>query len=232
VEACILLGSFLPAVMILDERTPHVDGPAILHFLQHSERYRRIHVLVVADGDAQADAFTRSVGEAPVRFVRRPLGDGNLVAALREAQRDIDGAPSTGRDEPEPTPEARFAEAPPDGDDAPVLDRDHLERMAGGDLELMRTFARAARDELQQQYEALDEAVRNGTIESVRHQAHTLKGIAANSGGEQVRWLTLGIEEDAEKRSDMPGRARLDELAAAVRRLRDALTTLCDLPDS
>jgi HPt (histidine-containing phosphotransfer) domain-containing protein len=104
---------------------------------------------------------------------------------------------------------------------APVIDRDHLERMTFGDSSLEREVLQL----FDRQAEILIARMRVSDPAAVATLAHTLKGSASGIGAGNVA-LAAEATELAAGRSPIEAGAALDGLAKAVGEARALIATL------
>ena len=92
------------------------------------------------------------------------------------------------------------------------------------DEELARTILDGFLEDIPQQIQALREFVDDGNAPGAERQAHTIKGAAANVGGEALRAAAFEIEK-AGKACDLEAvRDRMADLETQFGRLREAIT--------
>jgi HPt (histidine-containing phosphotransfer) domain-containing protein len=104
---------------------------------------------------------------------------------------------------------------------APVIDRDHLERMTFGDSSLEREVLQL----FDRQAEILIARMRESEPAAVANLAHTLKGSAAGIGAGYVAQAAEAAELAAGRSPTETG-AALDGLAKAVDEARALIATL------
>ena len=106
---------------------------------------------------------------------------------------------------------------PPVFDKAGVLDR------LMGDEELARVVFAGFLEDIPHQILILKDYLEKEDAVSSERQAHTIKGAAANIGGEALRAVAFEMEKSG-KAGDLPAvRARMHELQAQFERLKKAL---------
>lgn len=107
-----------------------------------------------------------------------------------------------------------------------VLDRNMLDEVAAGDLELIRELAELYIDDAESQLVALDEAVASADLALVGRVAHGLKGSSASLGAGEAaeafrRLEELGRHGEADGLADAVAHGR-----AAFERIRAALSAI------
>jgi CheY-like chemotaxis protein/HPt (histidine-containing phosphotransfer) domain-containing protein len=115
---------------------------------------------------------------------------------------------------------SREEEEPP----SPVIwDRAGMLERLMDDEELAGTILRGFLDDLPRQIEALDAFLTSGDAAGAERQAHTIKGAAANVGGEALRAVAFKMEQ-AGKAGDLEVVKKcMKELTAAFDRLRQEM---------
>jgi PAS domain S-box-containing protein len=203
-EACILVGSFQPDLVICDLLTPHLDAPSLVRHLLASKRYARTRFIGTTALDPQS---------GPVRDVRR-LGVERILLKPFDDQDLVDVLSGTSS-----VPVKRAPETP----DLPVLDPSVLTDMVEDDTETLREVISTYGQTLPPLMEQLERDVASGDLESAAGAAHSIKGGAANLGGARLRHVAAGIEAaaregDADACTPLLGDARreLEVLLAAL----------------
>lgn len=92
------------------------------------------------------------------------------------------------------------------------------------DEELAGIIRESFLDDLPRQIEALRQALDADDMTVAVRQAHTIKGAAANVGGEQLRTEALTMEEGLRRGEAATARERLPHIEAAFARLQAAMT--------
>ena len=102
---------------------------------------------------------------------------------------------------------------------------DSLERV-GGDRELLRELAAVFLADLPNKLAAIEGAVTSGDVESLRREAHSLKGAVSTFGAEPARLAALALEELG-KGGELAGvDGMVERLRREVARLEEALGKL------
>jgi CheY-like chemotaxis protein/HPt (histidine-containing phosphotransfer) domain-containing protein len=206
IEACTLLGSFHPDLLVCDLAMTDVDGAAMVRFVRGSERYARVRLLVTTSLEA-SDPRCRDVMDLGLDgLLRKPVRPG-----------DIKGALSGGTSR---TAEKNDAAA---GDRAPVLDPSVLLGIVGEDDETLCEVVATYRKNLPETLGQLEEALGSGDMKTAARLAHSIKGGAANLGGQRLRLVAADIETAAGRGEASVCRARLQDLRAEMDTLLDAL---------
>jgi len=86
-----------------------------------------------------------------------------------------------------------------------------LERLMG-DEDLVKMIIAGFIGDIPNQIEKLDQFLENGDIKEVERQAHTIKGAAANVGGEALREIALSIEKEGKAGKLDAAKADMEEL--------------------
>jgi PAS domain S-box-containing protein len=206
VEACVLIGSFLPDLVIMDLATPGLEGQAMLRFLRSSDRYARTRVICLTPL-APADASVTEARRLGVEgILREPVSAESLVDLLT-------GAAS-----------GEVAAKPAAGTEAlPILEPSVLVDMLGDDVETIREVIATYRTTLPSQIERLDRAVMAGDHAQTASAAHDIKGAMATVGGLRARHFASEIEAAAKNGDGSRCRSCLPDLRREVDLLFDAL---------
>jgi PAS domain S-box-containing protein len=202
VEACTLVGSFLPDLLVCDLVMPNLEGAAVVRYLRESRRYARTSIVVVTslEGD---DPRVRDVTAAGVdAIVTKPFTAQSLIDALS-------GATSA------PLP----SEAPAP---VPVLDPTVLADMLGDDVETLLEVVSTYEQTLPPLIDEIVAAVASGDLAAAAAAAHSVKGGAANLGGLRLRQVASDVESSASA-GEGPDSRSLENLRRELDLLLDAL---------
>ena len=216
VEACALLGSFLPDLLVVDAGFEDVDVAALLRHMGHTNRYAKVRVLALASSDDPHCKALRA--EQPGIEVLPPAASPDAAeAALQrlmiDPERAIGGA--------ETTPD-NAAPADAEADNAPpVLDPGVVADAIGNDPQVVREFIALFLDDLPGEIDRLAEAVRQGQRCAMERHAHAIKGAAGDVGGYRLRQAAWQIEQAA--REDRPA-----DYPTMVRTLQDEFAELTE----
>jgi len=203
-EACILVGSFQPELIICDLHAPHLDAPSLVRHLLGSKRYAGTRFIGMTPLDPRS---------GPGREIRR-LGVERILVKPFQEQDVVDVLSGSSS-----VPVELIGETP----DLPVLDPSVLTDMVGDDTETLREVISTYGQTLPPLVEQLERDVASGDLESAAGAAHSIKGGAANLGGARLRQVAAGIEDaarggDADACGPLIGEARreLEALLAAL----------------
>ncbi|MBT4499640.1 MAG: Hpt domain-containing protein [Gemmatimonadetes bacterium] len=120
-----------------------------------------------------------------------------------------------------------------DGEEAtafPIFDRDTMLERTMGDEGLSRMVIDVFLADIPRQIQILREFLEGGDVAGSERQAHTIKGAAANVGGEVLRELAFEMEKAARAGDLSTARAHVSELEAQFDRLKEAMITFSDSP--
>ncbi len=187
IQACALLGSFLPDLVLTDILMPELDGVEMVRFIRNSPRYRRVRVVVVTalgDEDPRIDRL-RGLG---VKYILHKPFVEDVVPVIRSVLAAGDET------------EAIQEEGPP------VFDLEQALQTVMGSAHRLERLARIVLENLPIQLADLSAAYSAGDLVAAKRQAHTVKGQAANVGGNRVRVSALAVEQacDARKSEEIP----------------------------
>ncbi len=202
VEACTLMGSFLPDLLVCDLDIPGMDGTSIIRYLRSSDRYSRTRIVVSTSLDPGHSRVQAVRGLEPTGVIHKPFD----VPALLEL---LSGAVSA------PVATASAAAQP----QAPIHDPSVLKEMLGDDVETIRDVICTYEETLPGLMDELEHASASSDAPAVAEYAHSIKGGAANLGGLRLRQLASEVELAARDGDLAPCRSGLANL-------RQELTTL------
>ncbi|MBN2875278.1 MAG: response regulator, partial [Spirochaetales bacterium] len=224
-EALASLESIPYDLVLMDVQMPVMDGlEATRRIRDPSSRVLNHDVPVVAmTAHAMQGDKDRCIAAGMNDYVSKPVSPHDLAAALDAWLPRAAGAaqPAVGR-----APVTADAAAPVHAaaDASPVFDRaGFLDRLMG-DEELMRDICAAFIEDSPSQLANLEAALESGDVATAERAAHSIKGAAANVGGERVRALAYQIEKDAHIGALDAARSRLAGLGAGLKELQDEMS--------
>jgi PAS domain S-box-containing protein len=207
VEACVLIGSFLPDLVFIDLAMPGLDGPAMLRFLRGSDRYARTRVVCLTSLDPTDATVTQARRLGVEGILRKPVSAQSVVDLLT-------GAAS-----------GPVAETPAPGNAAlPILDPSVLVDMLGDDVETIREVIATYQTTLPSQFERLAHAIDADDHAATASTAHDIKGAMATVGGLRSRHFAGEIETAAKNADGARCRSCLLDLRRELDTLLDALS--------
>jgi len=101
----------------------------------------------------------------------------------------------------------------PGADELAVWDKDAMMERLMGDEELARKIIGVFIEDISAQIEKLGQFIESGDMEGVELQAHTIKGAAANVGGDALQQIACSIERAGEA-------GRVDDAVAGMEELK------------
>jgi len=226
VQACTLLGSYLPDWLVLDLRMPGMDGSEIIQFLETDSRYSRIRVIVMTGLGEEDPAVLALRQNANVAMLFKPFAVDALMQSIsdmtqKRKQKDsysIHHAVSAGL---HPIPSSTGDRAM---NDYPLFDvKDALNRL-GNDVESLHAVMNIFLETSNADLEGLKQAVQCQQFETVSQVAHRIKGAAGNVGAAALHRLALNLEIAAKSRQDH----EMDSLFQEIDRQMAALKSHLD----
>jgi HPt (histidine-containing phosphotransfer) domain-containing protein len=106
---------------------------------------------------------------------------------------------------------------------APIFDKAAMTARLMEDEELVQTVAKGFLEDIPRQIEALRGYLAAGDGPGAERQAHTIRGAAANVGGEAVRAVAFEMEKAAKENNLDLARGHTDELETQFDRLKRAM---------
>ena len=215
-EALRALESIPYDVVLMDMRMPVMDG------LEATRRIRDRRSAVL-DHDIPIIALTANALPADRALcvqagmnahVAKPVTSAHLLAAIQACLGGAQSAKAGGAGGAGGASE----------DNRLVYDREALSARLLGNQRLIDRVLTAFLADIPCQIQRLGGFLERGDQIACERQAHSIKGAAANVGGEQLRRLALELEKAA-SRGELPAvRNRLGELESQFSRLRDAIS--------
>ncbi|MFZ1083457.1 MAG: PAS domain S-box protein [Terracidiphilus sp.] len=221
-EALKSLESIPYDLVLMDMRMPVMDGleaTRIIRDPQSAVLFHSIPIIAMTANAMQSDQES-CLAAGMNGFVPKPVSKSVLLDALKRWLRAGD-VPVPAADSQLARPQA-IESAPAVFDWTSVLER--LE----GDEELARIVIEAFLEDAPHQIQELKNLARNGDAAASGRLAHSIKGAAANVGGERVRKVAAEMEKAADSGSVNAVNQRMKELEAQFHLLRDAIkNALC-----
>ena len=203
-------------LVFMDCQLPGLDGYETTRLIRQPETDVRNHevAIVAMTAHAMTGDRQRCLAAGMNDYLSKPI---DRLALERTIERWTEGiekgvsAPAA----PSPTPlEAVF-----DGEDL-------VERLGGNDNLAQRIVGRFLMD-TPHQLELLARAINDGDIETAHRAAHTIKGSAANVGGQQLREVAWKLEQLGQAGDLRPAPDIFQELAASFARTRIPMEQFC-----
>ncbi|MCX6067181.1 MAG: response regulator, partial [Chloroflexi bacterium] len=208
------------ALVLMDVQMPVMDGLEATRHIRdyHSAVFNHLLPVIAMTAHALKGDRDRCLEAGMNDYVSKPIDPRALVDTLARWLPGAylqDKATAMARaQEKRPTTAIKL---PPVFDKAGVLER------LMGDEELARVVFAGFLEDIPHQLLVLKDYLEKDDAVSSERQAHTIKGAAANIGGEALRAVAFEMEKSG-KAGDLPAmRARMDELQAQFELLKKAL---------
>jgi CheY-like chemotaxis protein/HPt (histidine-containing phosphotransfer) domain-containing protein len=204
-------------LVLMDVQMPVMDGIEATHQIRSPEfalaSGRRIPIIAMTAHAMQGDR-DRCLEAGMDDYVSKPVVPQALAEALEK------WLPAEGKDGERENGNGRHTPTSPIPQPSPpVFDRAAMLERLMGDEDLANTILEGFLEDIPRQIQTLRESLDAGDIQTAERQAHTIKGAAANVGGEALRALALEMEMAA-KAGDPAGAAgRVTELEERFGRL-------------
>ena len=215
--------SMLPYDLVLmDVQMPEMDGLEATRQIRDVRSLVRNHrvPIVAMTAHAMRGDLEKCLEAGMDDYVSKPISPLVLAATLeRWLPPANDGAKGVAS---EPA-----VQAPPTDaltGNVPVWDRAAILNRLMGDERLAMSILAGFLDDIPKRVESLERTVAAGDAVAARREAHTIKGAAANVGGEQIRVIALGMEQAAASGDCGAVGLRVADLHAALQRLRQEVT--------
>jgi signal transduction histidine kinase/DNA-binding response OmpR family regulator/HPt (histidine-containing phosphotransfer) domain-containing protein len=227
-------------VILMDVQMPDMDGFEATALIRRNGGPRRRIPIIAMTAHAMSGDRERCLAAGMNDYVTKPVSRAALAEALNRwlplspaqipssAPAPSDTAACPDAAAPNESVTESPAEQPRPGstvasDDIGVFDKQGLLSRLMDDLELAREVTASFIGEAPALLAGLRRAVEANDTGVAERMAHTVKGAAANVGGERVRAIALEMERAAKAGDLAAARNRLDELEDRVAELGDAI---------
>jgi PAS domain S-box-containing protein len=211
-------------LVFMDMRMPVMDGVEATRQIrdQHSGVLNHAVPIVAMTANVMQSDQDLCMEAGMNGFVSKPISPLAVQKALemwlpRSAQRGAKDA-TTVRD---PARASGILAAAPA--DLPVFDRESVMERMMGDQELVSAVIEGFLASIPHEIDVLKEMVASADAHSAGRQAHSIKGAAANVGGERMRQVALAMERAADEGNLTAVNEKMEELDAQFLLLREAL---------
>jgi len=214
-EAVRSLESIPYDLVLMDIRMPVMDGIEATRRIRDPKSCVMNHQIPILAMTANVQHSDRAkcIDVGMNGFVPKPISPIALHAALEQW---LPGLP--GKSHPE---EVSVALPTLDASLAPVFNRSGMLERAMGDQKLAAEILNAFLEDMPLQMDKLRELLRNGEVKSCGIQAHSIKGAAANIGGERLSQVALEMEQAGDAGDLNAIAARMDSLESRFVELRE-----------
>jgi CheY-like chemotaxis protein/HPt (histidine-containing phosphotransfer) domain-containing protein len=200
-------------LVLMDMRMPVMDGIEATRRIrgpQSSALNRQIPIIAMTANVQQTDRA--ACLEAGMNgFIPKPVSPAAVRAALEEWLPKLPGKAS---------PPAINVPSSPDAASVPVFDRAAVLERAMGDQRLAADILNSFLEETPRQIQKLRALLEEGQAQTCGQQAHSIKGAAANIGGERLRQVAWEMEKAGDA-GDLEAIAdRMDSLESRFLELR------------
>ena len=216
-EAISALESIPYDLVLIDMRMPVMDGIEAARQIRNPPSAVLNHDIPIIALTANAMQSDRDscLAAGMNDFVPKPILKAVLRAALNRWLPTGDAAISTATRQVVPSITGK--------EETLIFDRAGVLRRLEGDNGLAQIVFSAFFEDMPGQIEALKYLVKSGDASGAARQAHSIRGAAANAGGERLRALASEMEKAADAGDLLFIAIRMDELELQFRCLKDAI---------
>ncbi|MCC6490957.1 MAG: response regulator, partial [Candidatus Hydrogenedentes bacterium] len=207
-------------LVLMDVQMPDVDGYEATRRIRNPKSAVLNHdipIIAMTAHALQGDR-ERCLQAGMNDYITKPISPEALASALET------WLPAKTSLEPEQAVLKSPAVSVDTGQKPPVFDMAGMMHRMMNDEELAKIVASGFLEDIPRQIQTLRTALDEGDVSNVKLRTHSIKGAAANVGGEAVRAVASDMESAA-KNGDLNAiQARMDELETEFERLRRAIT--------
>jgi PAS domain S-box-containing protein len=209
-------------LVLMDVQMPEMDGLDATRHIRDSRSDVLDHRIPIIAMTAHAMAGDREKClEAGMNgYVSKPVEPLALVEALVKWLPPENDASPRGTDKPKATffKDAQVSEPT-------VWDRTVMLERLMGDQDLAGTIMEGFLTDIPRQIQSLKEFLEKGDVSGVERQAHTIKGAAANVGGEALREVAFVMEKTGRAEYLSAGMANMQAIERCFDRLQQEMIT-------
>ena len=231
IQACMLLGSFMPEILILDLDMPFVDGPALIERLRSDARYRAMQIVALTTLGIKDPVVVRVKQLGANKVLRKPLSMNRFESCIR----DVSNAHQAGwkmDDQAAQKPEEKVAAQADvsvealvepelvEPESLQVFNPAQLEKIFPGDTESQLEVLEAALESIEDLLDEYREALEEADLEEAERLAHSVKGAALNIGAERLASVAKQAEVAAAAEHAPEAEALQANLAAEMGQLQ------------
>ncbi|MBN1982817.1 MAG: response regulator [Chitinivibrionales bacterium] len=219
IDACTLLGSFFPDILIIDLLLPSMDGAAVIEYLKSNQRYKQIQIIVIT-ANLENDPLTLRVKNLGIStIIYKPL---NLTMVREYLVKSLDYiygvnqgsdvvlSSAPGLATLQATAAGSIGSCP---DDEPVLDMEHINTMQEDLQAAFPELAHLIISNTAVLIGELEKIIVSTDYDAIYRKAHSVKGAALNIGARKLRTLC----EDLEKQVKVERPGELKSVFAAIK---------------
>ena len=209
-------------LVLTDLNMPVMDGFELARAIRRHELEGGLSPtpIVALSANVMPDEAERCLAAGMDDFAGKPTSMPVLADKLRRWLPQVDWpAPAGRRPIPSPAPEVSVSEV----DD--IVDRAVLDELTDGDTDLADAILADYVDSSGADLAALHTALAGGSADDVRRHAHRIKGASQTVGAHGVATLAAQLESTASTEDWDAMRSIAHDLAVAMRRVADAVTS-------
>jgi signal transduction histidine kinase/CheY-like chemotaxis protein/HPt (histidine-containing phosphotransfer) domain-containing protein len=216
-EAIKSLESIPYSLVLMDMRMPVMDGIEATRQIRDPQSAVLNHAIPILALTANAMERDRELCEEAGMngFVAKPVSPEELLEALEKWLRPGDTTNLA--------PREKLAPPADSGSDPVVFNLSRVMKSVMGDTELKAKVIEAFLGDMPRQVQGLKVLLEKQDAAGAGRQAHSIKGAAANVGGERLRQVAFEIEKAADTGNWTAVNERMGELEAQFSLLRDAI---------
>jgi signal transduction histidine kinase/CheY-like chemotaxis protein/HPt (histidine-containing phosphotransfer) domain-containing protein len=227
-EAIDVLSTIPYDLVLMDVQMPDMDGFEATRCIRDPQSpIRNHHVPIIAmTAHAMVSDNKKCLEAGMDDYIAKPVNPKKLAMVLRKWL--ANSPDEKGENEPQG---ALAAQSPlPKLGGVPVFDKAGLIERLMGDKDLAGTIMEGFIEDIPKQVEMLQHYLEGGDALKVQRQAHTIKGAAANVGGEALCAIALEVERLGIRGELGAVRFRMDALRAAFDHLRQEMKSALAAP--
>jgi len=204
-------------LVLMDMQMPEMDGLEATRKIRDPHSAVRNHAIPIIAMTAGAMQGDRAVClEAGMNdYVSKPINIKTLAEKLNQWLPSNDALPA---EEPKTPSESR-----PEAAESPIFDREGFLDRLMGDAEMAQMVIEVFLDDIPKQIESLKCSLETNDVATTERIAHSIKGAAANVGGEALRELAAEIEKACKDGRFDSVANRCPDLEHQFNRLKEAL---------
>ncbi|EKD27173.1 MAG: CheY-like protein receiver [uncultured bacterium] len=202
-KACMLLGSFLPDIVIMDLMMPDMDGIKVIKYLKSDKRYSKV-ALIVMTGLEENDRKVQEARSFGVNhFIFKPFKFENILEKINVILKDLKDISRINKE----------------GIHLIESNSNELGLDSGEYVEILKTFIKNTENKI----DIINNSINNKEKDKLIRLAHSIKGSAANINFLEIANMASNLEKEAFAEEYGKCRLTFEEIVNSIKTIGNIL---------